>query len=417
MSYELFIGLRYLRAKRKQTFISIITLISIGGVAIGVMTLIVVIGVMTGFKEDLRSKILGYYSHLVVLKRGEMTDYVEAVRKIQDVNGVTSATPFIYNQAMITSRAGASGVVLRGVDPDTIGDVIQIGSNMKEGSLTNLKDTPEKLERVPRSVLQYPGVVIGKELSRSLGIFYDDTVNVISPMGIMTPMGMVPRIKKFKVVGIFESGMFDIDSSFAYVSLQSAQKFLNMPDVVTGIEVKIDNIYKAKEVGRGIVDALGHLYWTRDWMDMNKNLFAALKLEKITMFIILILIILVAAFNIVSTLIMVVMEKNRDIAILKSMGATAGSVMKIFIIEGLTIGTIGTLLGTIGGYALGFFLSKSDLISLPSDVYYISTLPIKIESMDSILIITSAILISFLATLYPSWQASRLVPAEALRYE
>jgi len=411
MSYELFIGLRYLKAKRKQTFISIITIISIGGVAIGVMTLIVVIGVMTGFKEDLTGKILGYYSHIVVLKQSEgLDDYERIMRKIEKVKGVKSATPFTYTQAMLSSKSGSLGVVLRGVDPKTIGKVINIGSNMKEGSLLNLEVTSS-------SATNYPGIIIGKELSRNLGIFYGDTVNLISPMGVMTPMGMVPRMKKFKIVGIFESGMYEYDSSFLYISLKNAQDFMNMPGVVTGIEVKTDDIYRVKEIASRIVMDLGYSYWTKDWMEMNRNLFAALKLEKITMFIILILIIMVAAFNIVSTLIMVVMEKNKDIAILKSMGATASSIMKIFIIEGLVVGVVGTLLGTIGGYTLGFLLSEYKFIKLPSDVYYISTLPIRIDSVDSILIAISAIGISFLATLYPSWQASRLLPAEALRYE
>jgi lipoprotein-releasing system permease protein len=410
MSYELFIGLRYLKAKRKQTFISIITLISVGGVAIGVMTLIVVIGVMTGFKEDLTGKILGYYSHIVVLKQSEgLDDYEGIIKKIEKVKGVKSATPFIYTQAMLSSKSGSLGVVLRGVDPKTIGKVINIGSNMKEGSLLNLEG--------PSNSANYPGIIIGKELSRNLGIFYGDTVNLISPMGVMTPMGMVPRMKKFKIVGIFESGMYEYDSSFLYISLKNAQDFINIPGVVTGIEVKTDDIYRVKEIASRIVRDLGYSYWTKDWMEMNRNLFAALKLEKITMFVILILIIMVAAFNIVSTLIMVVMEKNKDIAILKSMGATASSIMKVFIIEGLVVGVVGTLLGTIGGYALGFLLSEYKFIKLPSDVYYISTLPFRIGSVDSILIAISAIGISFLATLYPSWQASRLLPAEALRYE
>ncbi|KAF0119229.1 MAG: lipoprotein-releasing system permease protein, partial [bacterium] len=290
-----------------------------------------------------------------------------------------------------------------------IGKVINIGSNMKEGSLLNLEG--------PSNSANYPGIIIGKELSRNLGIFYGDTVNLISPMGVMTPMGMVPRMKKFKIVGIFESGMYEYDSSFLYISLKNAQDFINMPGVVTGIEVKTDDIYRVKEIASRIVRDLGYSYWTKDWMEMNRNLFAALKLEKITMFVILILIIMVAAFNIVSTLIMVVMEKNKDIAILKSMGATASSIMKIFIIEGLVVGVVGTLLGTIGGYTLGFLLSEYKFIKLPSDVYYISTLPFRIDSVDSILIDISAIGISFLATLYPSWQASRLLPAEALRYE
>jgi lipoprotein-releasing system permease protein len=410
MSYEFFIGLRYLKAKRKQTFISIITLISVGGVAVGVMTLIVVIGVMSGFKEDLTGKILGYYSHIVVLKQSEgLDDYEEIIKKIEKVKGVKSATPFIYTQAMLSSKSGSLGVALRGVDPETIGKVINIGSNMKEGSLLNLEEHGNSAD--------YPGIIIGKELSRNLGIFYGDTVNLISPMGVMTPMGMVPRMKKFKVVGIFESGMYEYDSSFLYISLKNAQDFINMPGVVTGIEVKTDDIYKVKEIASRIVRDLGYSYWTKDWMEMNRNLFAALKMEKITMFVILVLIIMVAAFNIVSTLIMVVMEKNKDIAILKSMGATASSIMKIFIIEGLVVGVTGTLLGTIGGYSLGFLLSEYKFIKLPSDVYYISTLPIRIGSLDSILIAVSAIGISFLATLYPSWQASKLLPAEALRYE
>ncbi|MEW6614246.1 MAG: lipoprotein-releasing ABC transporter permease subunit [Thermodesulfobacteriota bacterium] len=410
MSYEFFIGLRYLKAKRKQTFISIITLISVGGVAVGVMTLIVVIGVMSGFKEDLTSKILGYYSHIVVLKQSEgLDDYEEIIKKIEKVKRVKSATPFIYTQAMLSSKSGSLGVALRGVDPKTIGKVINIGSNMKEGSLLNLEGHDNSAD--------YPGIIIGKELSRNLGIFYGDTVNLISPMGVMTPMGMVPRMKKFKIVGIFESGMYEYDSSFLYISLKNAQDFINMPGVVTGIEVKTDDIYKVKEIASRIVRDLGYSYWTKDWMEMNRNLFAALKMEKITMFVILVLIIMVAAFNIVSTLIMVVMEKNKDIAILKSMGATASSIMKIFIIEGLVVGVTGTLLGTIGGYALGFLLSEYKFIKLPSDVYYISTLPIRIDSLDSILIAISAIGISFLATLYPSWQASKLLPAEALRYE
>ena len=419
MPYELFVGLRYLKAKRKQAFISVISLISVGGITIGVMTLIVVLGVMTGFKEDLRNKILGYYSHLIVLKRGGgMDDWEGTTKKVEGVRGVTSSTPFIYSQAMLSSKSSSLGVVLRGIDPETIGKVINIESNMKEGSLLNLNDPIIKEDR-ERDYLtpRQPGIIIGKELSRNLGIFCDDTVNVISPMGIITPMGMVPRMRNFKVVGIFESGMYEYDSSFAYISLRDAQKLLNMSGIVTGIEVKVDDIYKVKEVASRIQRNLGYPYWTRDWMEMNKNLFAALKLEKITMFVILILIILVAAFNIVGALIMVVMEKNKDIAILKSMGSTSRSIMKIFIVEGLVIGLVGTLLGTIGGYILAFILSKYKFIDLPSDVYYISTLPIKIEAIDSVLIAISAITISFLATLYPSWQASRLIPAEALRYE
>ena len=418
MPYELFIGLRYLRARKGQAFISIITMISIGGVAIGVMTLIVVLGVMTGFKEDLRSKILGYSSHVVVLKRGGgMEDYENVMKEIEGINDVISSTPFIYGQSMLNSRSGSLGVVMRGIDPSTIGQVTDLGLNMKEGSLLNLEKSPYGKGNEKQPAHEYPGIIIGKELSNNLGVFYNDTVNIISPMGVMTPMGMVPRMKKFRVVGIFQSGMYEYDSSFVYISLETAQKFLGMKGKVTGVEVKVKNIYNATEIANTIEKRLGYPYWTKDWMDMNKNLFAALKLEKITMFVILILIILVAAFNIVGTLIMVVTEKNKDIAILKSMGATSQAVMNIFLIEGLVIGIVGTFLGTIGGYVLGFLLSKYKFINLPSDVYYISTLPIKIDSIDTLLIMISAIGISFLATLYPSWQASKLIPAEALRYE
>ena len=418
ISYELFIGLRYLKAKRKEAFISIITLISIGGVAIGVMALIVVIGVMTGFKEDLRDKILGYYSHVVVLKHTRGIDnYKGIIKEVEAVQGVKYATPFIYSQAMVSSKHNFIGVVLRGVDPETIGNVINIGKNMKQGSLSNLTRPPKDIARDDPLASAPLGVILGRELSNNLGVSYNDTVNLISPMGIMTPMGMVPRMKKFKVVGIFESGMYEYDSSFVYISLENAQNFLNMEGIVTGIETKIDNIYKAKDIAAKIGEKLGFPYWTKDWMEMNRNLFAALKLEKIVMFLILILIIMVAAFNIVSTLIMVVMEKNKDIAILKSMGATGRSIMKIFIFEGVIIGVIGTLLGTIGGYTLGFLLRRYNFVELPPEVYYISTIPVKIESMDTLIIVSSAIFISFIATLYPSWQASKLIPAEALRYE
>ncbi|MDY6855190.1 MAG: lipoprotein-releasing ABC transporter permease subunit [Thermodesulfobacteriota bacterium] len=418
MSYELFIGLRYLKAKRKETFISIITLISIGGVSIGVMALIVVIGVMTGFKEDLRDKILGYYSHVVVLKHLKgIDDYKGIIKEVETVQGVKYATPFIYSQAMVSSKHNFIGVVLRGVDPETIGNVINIGKNMKQGSLSNLTRPPKDIAGDDPPASAPSGIIIGRELLKTLGISYSDTVNLISPMGIMTPMGMVPRMKKFKVVGIFESGMYEYDSSFVYISLEDAQNFLNMERIVTGIETKIDNIYKAKDVAAKIEEKLGFPYWTRDWMEMNRNLFAALKLEKVVMFLILILIIMVAAFNIVSTLIMVVMEKNKDIAILKSMGATGRSIMKIFIFEGVIIGVIGTLFGTIGGYTLGFLLRRYNFVELPPEVYYISTIPVKIESMETLIIVSSAIFISFVATLYPSWQASKLVPAEALRYE
>ncbi len=419
MPYELFIGLRYLKAKRKQFFISIITIISIAGVFLGVMALIIVLAVMNGFETDIKEKILGTYSHVILLKYGDegISQYSALIEQVKGYKRVVSASPFIYNQVMLTSKTNVSGVVIRGIYPDSAVEVTNIGRALKEGSLSDLK--PQGGNET------IPGIIIGRELARHLGAFLNDPITVISPMGTITPMGMVPRMKQFKVVGIFNVGMYEYDSSLAYISLKEAQRFFDMGEAVTGIEIKVDDLYKAKEVARVIQRNLGFPYWTKDWMEMNKNLFSALRLEKVIMFIILFLIVFVAAFNIVGTLIMVVMEKNKDIAILKSMGATSRSIMKIFIIEGLIIGAVGTILGalsgllaainmeTIAGYVervLGFEV-------FPRDVYYLDRFPSEVNPVDVVIIVIVALMLCFLATLYPSWKASKLDPAEALRYE
>jgi lipoprotein-releasing system permease protein len=419
MPYEFFIGLRYLKAKRKQFFISIITIISIAGVFLGVMALIIVLAVMNGFETDIKEKILGTYSHIILLKHGDVgvSDYPALIERVKGYRRVISASPFIYNQVMLTSKTNVSGVVIRGIDPDSAVEVTNISHAIKEGSLSPLKGKGE--DRAA------PGIVIGRELARHLGAFLNDPITVISPMGIITPMGMAPRMRQFKIVGIFNVGMYEYDSSLAYISLKEAQRFFDMGDSVTGIEIKIDNIYKAKEVARLIERNLGFPYWTKDWMEMNKNLFSALRLEKVIMFIILFLIVFVAAFNIVGTLIMVVMEKNKDIAILKSMGATSRSIMRIFIIEGLIIGAVGTLLGGLAGLVAavnmesiaGFFERMLGLEVFPRDVYYLDRFPSEVNHVDVVVIVVVALMLCFLATLYPSWKASKLDPAEALRYE
>ena len=413
MRYELFISLRYLKAKRKQIFISVITFLSMAGVGLGVTALVVVLSVMGGFEDDLKNKILGTNAHLVIQQHGgSIRDYPEVIQKVKGVSGVVAATPFIFTQAMITSENNVYGIVLRGIDPDTAGGVINVETTVKKGSLASLKE-----REAPSS---QPGILLGKELAQNLGIILNDTVVVVSPSGALAAVGMGglgPPMKKFRVTGIFDTGMYEYDTSLAYISLKDAQKFLGMDDTVSGVEVKVQDIYNVKEVARRIQKELGFPFWTRDWMQMNRSLFAALKLERTVMFIILVLIVLVAAFGIVSTLIMVVMEKNKDIAILKSMGATAQSIMRIFILEGLIIGVVGTVLGLIGGYAICRILAEYQFISLPRDVYYISHLPVKMSGVDFFLIALAAMGISFLATLYPSWQASRLDPAEALRYE
>jgi lipoprotein-releasing system permease protein len=418
MRYEWFIGLRYLKAKRKQTFISVITFISVAGVTLGVMALIVVLAVMSGFEKTLKEKILGTQAHLVLLKAGQegMDHYEEVAKRVEGVKGVVSASPFIFNQVMLSSESNVSGVVLKGIDPDRVGKVTELAHNMKAGRLQDLKKVGEG---------DLPGIILGVELAKHLSVSVNDPIQVISPLGTMTPMGMMPKMRRFRVVGIFNSGMYEYDNTMAYISLESAQKFFSMGSHVTGIEIKTGDIYKVKMIGKEIRQKMGFPFWTKDWMEMNRNLFSALRLEKIAMFIILVLIVLVAGFNIVSMLIMVVMEKNKDIAILKSMGAPPNGILKIFVVEGLVIGVVGTVLGTILGLGAAFNLEKiTEFVEnlfgfkiLASDVYYIDKLPSQVNLPDVGLIIITAILISLLATLYPSWRASKLDPAEALRYE
>ncbi len=421
-NYELFIGLRYLKSKRKNTFVSLITLISIIGVTVGVMALIIVLAVMSGFEEDLKAKILGTNSHIVVLAFGKqgMTDYPEVVRKIRENAHVRSATPFIYNQVMLTSENSVAGVVLRGILPEEEGKVTDLTRNMVEGDLMNLNPPPgQPAATGPR------GIVIGKELAGMLGVFLGDPVNVVSPLGRITPLGMVPKMTQFRVVGIFDAGLYEYDTGLAYISLSEAQKFFDLDDRVTGVEVKIDDIYHTTQIRQEIQDRLGPAFWAKDWMQMNRNLFSALRLEKITMFIILSLIILVAALNIISTLTMVVMEKGKDIAILKSMGAHRRSILRIFMVEGMIIGVVGTTIGCALGLLVALNLESVVAVIerlfhfkiIDSSVYYIDKLPSRVEPLDVLLVVSISFLISLASTLYPSYKASKLDPVEAIRYE
>lgn len=425
MSFELFISLRYLRAKRKQVFVSIITFLSIAGIFLGVAALIIVLAVMNGFENDLRNKILGINSHIVLMKyNGTMNDHQKVMNEIADVDGVVASTPFIYSQAMLKNGGHTSGVILRGMSVDNAFKVINLGK-MQEGNIHNLSEKHRSTLNLSKDTSMLPGIVVGKELAKNMGLFLFETVNIISPMGVSTPMGMVPKMKKFVVVGVFDSGFYEYDSTLAYISLKDCQEFLNLGEQVTGLEIKVNDIYKANLIAKSIEKKLGFPFWGRHWMEMNKNLFSALKLEKRVMFIILSLIVLVAAFNIICTLIMIVMEKNKDIAILKSMGATSKSIMKIFIYQGITIGAIGTLLGCIGGLAVAFNLEKLSVFIenlfgfkiLPGDVYYLNQLPSQVNYSDVLIIIIGTMLICFLSTIYPSRRASKLDPSESLRYE
>jgi len=406
-SFEWFVSLRYLRAKRKQKFISLITIISILGVAVGVLALIVVLSVYTGFTEGLRDQIIGVNAHALVQRfGGAITDTEGVTTKIEAIEGVEATTPYIYGQALISSATQSTGVVLRGIDATSALRVLSIGQKMVAGQLTDL-DRPAEV----------PAIVLGRDMARQLQVGLGDRVRLISPNGPLSPMGVLPKIRTCVVAGIFETGMFEYDSTMGYITLDTARSLTDLRRGVHGIEVRVRDIDQAARTATAIQEALGQGYSVRDWMQLNRNLFAALKLEKLGIFIALDLIILVAALNIISALIMVVMEKNRDIAILKSMGATTRAIMRIFFYQGMVIGLAGTVLGVASGLGLCAVLKRYKIIELPSNVYPMSTMPIKVVPLDVTVIAVSAILITLAATLYPSWKASKIRPAEALSYE
>jgi lipoprotein-releasing system permease protein len=416
MPFELFVGLRYLKARRKQAFISLITLISIGGVALGVMALIVVLAVMSGFEHDLRGKILGTNAHLWVLRYGDrgIEEPARAMEQVRAVPHVAAVSPFTYHQVMLSTDRGAAGAVLRGLDLDSAQEVTALTKNFTEIDPARLKKPADGTGWR----LGADGIIIGRALATNINVGLGGRVNVISPFGnVLTPFGLAPRMRSFTVAGIFEMGMYEYDSTLAYVTIPAAQQLFRLGTAVTGIEVKLDDLYRAKEVGAEVQRRLGFPYFTRDWMQLHKNLFAALKLEKIAMFIILAMIVLVAAFNIVSTLNMMVMDKGAEIGILKSIGATSRSIMSIFMVEGVVIGLVGTLLGTAAGAIICKLQETYKIVRLRGDVYLLDALPILMKGSDLLLIASAALVLSFLATLYPSWQAARLDPVVAIRYE
>jgi lipoprotein-releasing system permease protein len=409
ISYKVFIALRYLKSKKRYRGVSVNTAISIGGVAVGVMALLVVLSVMTGFQQDIQKKILGANAHIIIRDyKGAMPAeaFNEVSGKLRGEKNVVSFAPFVMGQVMVSYGKRAHGVFLRGIEPDSESKTTEILAHIKDGSISGLAEQDG-----------LPGIILGKELAANLGVFTGEKVNIVSPIGEIGPMGMLPRIKQFRVAAIFEIGMFEYDSNLVITGIGPAQDFFGMKDEVSGIQLKLEDIYRAPQVKKRIQEELGFSYNVMDWMQMNKNLFSALKLEKFAMFVILVLIVLVASFNIISNLIMNVIEKSREIAILKAVGATNGGIMTIFMLQGLFIGLIGTAIGLTGGYLTGYVLNRYELIKLPADVYYLSHLPVKMELFDFVTVCVSAIIISFLATLYPAWQAAKLSPVEPLRYE
>jgi lipoprotein-releasing system permease protein len=417
MSYELFIARRYLRSKRKVKFISVITLFSVGGVFVGVAALIIVLAVMNGFESEVRTRIVGTTAHVNVLSfRDEgMEDAEKIIPVIEEIEHVLAAAPFIYYKAAIRSQYRSDGLLVRGIDPSQESRVTDLEGNIVHGTL-ELEPSPAPDPGGDSPTL--PGIVLGSSMAEALGATLDQRVTLLSLRDTQDRGAwMVPKAARFRVVGIFETGMYEYDSALAYISIPAAQKLFEMGDRVTGVQVKTDDLYRAGDVAKVIGERLGYPFYTIDWMHMNKNLFSWMTLEKWGMFVILSLIVIVATFNIVSTLIMVVMEKTRDIGILKSMGAASGSIMRIFMFEGLLVGLAGTLMGCLGGYLICWAQETFRFFSLPAEIYFINTLPVEMRILDFVKVAAAAMTLCFLATVYPARKASKLVPVDAIRYE
>lgn len=393
MRYELFIGLRYLISKKKSTFVTVISLFSAAGIAIGVMALIVVIGVMAGFDNDLKEKILGANPHIVVQAEGGLEDFGNLIEKVKQADHVVSVSPYINGQVIARTDREFSYINLRGINYPSETKVTAIAQYLNQGKFPDAFDQ----------------ILIGSQLAKRLGLGLNSRLMIVSPID--------GQIYALKVSGLFESGMYEYDATMAFVGMETASEIFRAGSRVSGLGIKVDNIYLADRIKKKLQIILGPQYWVLSWIDLNKNLFSALRLEKTVMFIILSLIILVACFNICSSLIMIVMEKTRDIGILKAIGVNSRGIMTIFTLDGFFIGLGGTVIGGILGFLLTYLLKTYQFIKLPSDIYYLDRLPVKVEFFDSATIILAALLISFLSTLYPAWRASRLTPVEALRYE
>ncbi len=413
MRYELLVGLRYTRAKRRNHFISFISLISMAGIALGVAALIVVLSVMNGFQEELRTRILAVVSHVQLSGPGNaLTDWQEVAKDALEHPRVREAAPYINAQGMLSYGQGVRGAIVRGVLPALEDRVADIGRHMHAGSLDALK----------------PGafnIILGGELARAIGAIPGDKVALIAPQGRVTPAGVIPRLKQFTLAGTFDIGMYEYDAGLALMHLEDAQALYQLGDTVSGVRLKLDDLFAARTVSRELSASLAPAVYASDWTQSHANFFRAVEIEKRVMFIILTLIVAVAAFNIVSTLVMLVTDKQADIAILRTLGASPASVMQIFVVQGAMIGIIGTLLGVVGGVLLGWNVdtvvpaieNTLGFKFLSKDVYYISDLPSDVQWSDVATIGLVSLVMSFVATLYPSYRAARVNPAEALRYE
>ena len=410
MRFELFISRRYFKSKPKGTLLSLITLLSIAGVMIGVTALIVVIGVMAGFETDLKTRIMGIEPHIVIdQKEGPIHDYAQIVAMARQVPGVEAVWPLEELQVMLKSETRVAIAVIKGVDPAAAGDGLRLAQ------LKALLSQSHPETSSPSGV-QWPPLIMGRDLARNLGLIRGDTLFVVSPRGKLAPVGFVPYMKRFVVADIFQTGMYEYDGSLAFMRLEDAQTLNHSRGAVGAVEVRVGDVFRSLNISEELAAHLGKDFRLRDWSQLNKNLFSALKLEKAAMFIALTLITLVATFSITSSLVMMVMEKVKDIAILRTLGATSKSIRHIFVFQGMLIGTIGTVSGVLLGVLLCYLQSRYGLVRLPGDVYYISALPVHLNAWDVTLVALCAMTISFLSTLYPARQASRLNPLEAIRY-
>lgn len=405
--FELHVALRYLLAKRKQAFISVISLISTLGVTVGVMALVIALALMTGLQTTLEERILGSNPHIYVWNQKGITDYQAEVARLRQMPHVVGAAPAILGKALITAARDESFISVKGIDPALEPSVTDIASAMTKGTLASLDAA---------SADRLPGILLGKDLASSLGVTVGDSITLLTPQGTLSPMGMIPRTRRLRVAGIFSLGLYEFDSTFGFVSLDVAKRLFDR-DTVEVIQLRVDDVYRAPQIAQLITQRLGPDYVTQDWAEQNHSLFSALWLEKMAISITIGLIVMVAALNIVASLILLVMEKNRDIAILKTMGASARSITAVFMMQGLIIGIVGTAAGATGGYAISWVLDHFRLIKVPVDVYQVSYVPFRVLPLDFTLVVVAAVVVCFFATIYPSRQAAKLDPAQALRYE
>jgi lipoprotein-releasing system permease protein len=408
MSFELFVALRYLLARRKQAFISLISLISTLGVAVGVMALVIALALMTGLQGEVRDRILGSTAHVYVWKTGGIEDYHAEIAKLEAIDGVIGVAPAILGRALISTDRADAFISFKGIDPALEPEVTDLQRTMQRGSIEAI---------VPASEEDIPGILVGRNLAEQLGVSVGDSATLVTPTGTLSPVGPIPRSRRVRIAGIYQLGLYEFDAAYGFVTLQFAERLMGrvMPDLM---QVKVNDIEVAPIVSDRILDALGaDAYYSQDWTDMNQQLFSALWIEKMAISIAIGLIVMVAALNIIASLILLVMEKSRDIAILKTMGTSSGRVMRIFMMQGLIIGVVGTAIGATLGLALCWVLDTYRLIQIPMDVYQVAYVPFVVRPIDFAVVIVAAVLICFLATIYPSRQASKLDPVQALRFE